>query len=76
MRVYFRPTSWSWANAVETFFAAPTRRCLQCGAFHSLVDLRAAINRYLGQHNRKRKPFVWTADPTVSLRRLAEGIRL
>jgi hypothetical protein len=36
---------------------------LQCGVFHSLVDLQAAINRYLGEHNRKPKPFVWTADP-------------
>jgi hypothetical protein len=33
------------------------------GVFHSLVDLQAAINRYLGEHNRKPKPFVWTADP-------------
>ena len=40
-----------------------TRRRLQRGVFHSLVDLQAAINRYLGEHNRKPKPFVWTADP-------------
>jgi hypothetical protein len=61
------PTSCSWVNAVETFFASLTRRRLQCDAFHSLVDLQAAINRYLGQHNRKPKPFVWTADPDRTL---------
>jgi transposase len=53
---HFTPTSCSWANAVETFFAALTRRRLQRGAFRSLVDPQAAINRYLGEHNRKPKP--------------------
>jgi hypothetical protein len=36
---------------------------LQRGGFRSLVDLQAAINRYLGEHSRKLKPFLWTADP-------------
>jgi transposase len=57
---HFTPTSCSWANAVETFFASLTRRRPRRGAFHSLVDLQAAINRYLGEHNRKPRPFVWT----------------
>ena len=60
---HFTPTSCSWANAVEGFFATLTRQRLQRGVFHSLVDLQAAIHRYLGEHNRKSKPFVWTADP-------------
>ena len=38
-----------------------TRRRLRRGAFHSLVDLQAAINRYLAEHNANPKPFVWTA---------------
>jgi hypothetical protein len=50
---HFTPTSCSWANAVESFFATLTRRRLQRGVFRSLVDLQAAINRYLGEHNRK-----------------------
>jgi transposase len=49
---HFTPTSCSWPNAVETFFATLTRRRLQRGAFRSPVDLQAAINRYLGEHNR------------------------
>ena len=40
-------------NAVETFFATLTRRRLQRGVFHSLVDLQAAINRYLAEHNQQ-----------------------
>ena len=45
---HFTPTSCSWLNAVETFFATLTRRRLQRGAFHSLVDLQppsTAISR-------------------------------
>src|SRR5262249_45560666 len=70
---HFTPTSCSWANAVETFFATLTRRRLQRGVFHSLVDLQAAINRYLGEHNRKPKPFVWTADPNRIIEKLNRG---
>jgi transposase len=60
---HFTPTSASWLNAVEGFFARLTCRRLQRGVFHSLVDLQAAINRYLAEHNHDPKPFVWTADP-------------
>lgn len=47
---HFTPTSSSWLNAVEGFFAKLTRRRLQHGVFHSLVDLQAAINRFQ-EHN-------------------------
>lgn len=57
------PTSCSWLNAVETFFSAMTRRRLRRGVFRSLVDLQAAINRYLQEHNAAPKPFTWTATP-------------
>ena len=73
---HFTPTSCSWANAVESFFAALNRRRLQRGVFHSLVDLQAAINRYLGEHNRKPKPFVWTADPDHIIEKLNRGYQV
>jgi transposase len=57
---HFTPTSGSWLNAVETFFSALTRRRLKRGSFHSIVDLQAAINRYVDQHNDDPKPFTWT----------------
>ena len=57
---HFTPTSGSWLNAVETFFSALTRRRLKRGAFRSIVELQAAINRYLAEHNRAPQPFVWT----------------
>jgi len=60
---HFTPTSASWLNAVEGFFSALTRRRLKRGVFCSLVDLQAAINRYVAEHKKHPKPFVWTADP-------------
>ena len=61
---HFIPTSSSWLNAVEGFFAKLTRRRLKHGVFHSLVDLQAAINRFIEEHNQTgAKPFVWRADP-------------
>ena len=55
---HFTPTSGSWLNAVETFFSALTRKRIRRGSFHSVVDLEAAIKRYLAEHNRAPKPFV------------------
>ena len=60
---HFTPTSCSWLNAVETFFATLTKRTLRRGVFRSVVDLQATINRYVGDANRDPKPFTWTADP-------------
>jgi transposase len=60
---HFTPTSCSWLNAVEGFFAKLTKRRLKRGAFHSLVDLQAAINRFVAEQNANPKPFTWTADP-------------
>jgi len=60
---HFTPTSSSWLNAVEGFFAKLTRRRLKHGVFHSVVDLQAAINRFIKEHNMEPKPFTWRANP-------------
>ena len=61
---HFIPTSSSWLNAVEGFFAKLTRRRLKHGVFQSVVDLQAAINRFIAEHNiTEAKPFIWRADP-------------
>jgi len=67
---HYTPTSGSWLNAVESFFSAMTRRRLRRGVFHSLVDLEAAIHRYLAEHNADPKPFVWTATPEKIMAKL------
>jgi hypothetical protein len=61
---HFIPTSSSWLDAIEGFFAKLTRRRLKRGVFHSVVDLQAAINRFTAEHNEtKAKLFIWRADP-------------
>jgi len=70
---HFTPTSASWLNAVEGFFAKLTRRRLKRGVFTSIADLQAAINRYLAEHNHDPKPFVWTADPKRILAAVKRG---
>jgi hypothetical protein len=63
---HFTPISSSWLNAVEGFFAKLTRRRLKHGVFHSVVDLQAAINRFIAEHNEvEAKPFFWRAEPNV-----------
>src|ERR671921_1147797 len=72
---HFTPTSASWLNAVEGFFAALTKRRLRRGAFLGVVDLQAAINRYLAEHNVDPKPFRWKADPNAIIAAAARGHR-
>ena len=70
---HFTPTSASWLNAIEGFFAKLTKQRLKRGVFHSLVDLQAAINRYVAQHNTDPNPFVWTADPSNIIAAASRG---
>ena len=60
---HFTPTSASWLNAVEGFFAKLAKRRLKRGVFGSRVALQTAINRFIEEANQIPKPFVWTADP-------------
>jgi transposase len=48
---HLTPTSASWLNAVEGFFAVLTKRRLKRGAFVGIVDLQAAIHRYVADRN-------------------------
>ena len=61
--IHFTPTSSSWLNAVEGCFAKLTKRRLKRGVFGSVVELQAAINRFIAETNNDPKPFVWTANP-------------
>jgi transposase len=70
---HFTPTSCSWLNAVETFFAKLTKRRLKRGVFRSIVELQTAINLFLEEANHDPKPFVWTADPNRILAAVDRG---
>ena len=70
---HFTPTSASWLNAVEGFFAKLSKQRLKRGVFVSVVDLQAAINRFVLEHNVEPKPFTWTADPNKIIRAVRRG---
>jgi transposase len=69
---HFTPASGSWPNAVETFFSTLTRRRLRRGVFRSIVELQAAINHYLAEHNKNPSPFTWTKPADNILDKLAD----
>src|SRR5262245_8115624 len=60
---HFTPTSASWLNAVESFFAKLTKKRLKRSVFRSLQELKDAIHRFLDDTNANPKPFTWTKDP-------------
>jgi transposase len=70
---HFTPTSASWLNAVEGFFATLSKRRLKRGVFRSVTDLQAAINRFLDDHNANSKPFQWVADPDKIINAVKRG---
>ena len=57
---HFTPTSSSWINQIERFFALLTERQIRRGAHRSTAELEAAIERYIEAHNRDPRPFRWT----------------
>ena len=67
------PTSCSWLNAVEGFFAKLSKRRLKRGVLRSIVDLQVAINRFLDETNDNPKPFIWTADPDQIIAAVKRG---
>ena len=57
--VHFTPTSSSWINQVERFFALLSEQQIKRGAHRSVVELEAAITAYIKLRNAKPKPFRW-----------------
>jgi transposase len=65
--LHFTPTSASWLNLVEGWFALLTRRRLQRGVFTSTAELEATIQTYIDQTNAQPKPFIWTKSADAIL---------
>jgi transposase len=62
--LHFTPTSGSWLNLVERWFAELTRRKLRRSSHRSVQDLETDVTAWIEQWNADPKPFVWikTAD--------------
>lgn len=59
-QVHFTPTSSSWINQVERFFANLTEKQLRRGIHRSTLELETAIKGYIKTVNAEPKPFKWT----------------
>jgi transposase len=71
--LHFTPTSASWLNMVERFFAEITRNRIRRGVFNSVAELKAAIAQYLENHNADPKPFIWTKSAGQILEKVARA---
>jgi hypothetical protein len=72
-KLHFTPTSASWLNLVERFFAEITTKRIRRGIFRSVAEFKDTIHDYLDRHNAGPKPFVWTktADAILTKERRA-----
>jgi transposase len=69
--LHFTPTSSSWLNLVERWFAELTNRKLRRSAHHSVAELEADITAWIETWNTAPKPFVWTKTADEILANLA-----
>ena len=63
---HFTPTSASWINQVERWFAEITRQQIRRGTYRSIRDLEAAIKEYTAAYNENPKPSSGRNRPTAS----------
>ena len=68
--MHFTPTSSSWLNMVERFFADLTGDVIRTGSFTSVHDLVRHINAYLAARNTAPVPYVWKATGAQTLAKI------
>jgi len=69
-QMHFTPTSASWLNLVERWFAVITNQAIRRGSFDSVRRLERAIARFLAHWNEDAKPFRWTKSPKEIRRKI------
>jgi len=68
--VHFTPTSSSWLNQIERWFAEITRKRIRRGTFHSVRDLIQTIHDYIRHYNQNPRPFQWVASASRIIRKV------
>lgn len=68
--VHFTPTASSWLNLIERWFREITDKRIRRGVFHSVKQLVATIDTYIGEHNDNPRSFVWTAKAETILEKV------
>jgi transposase len=69
-KTHFIPTSSSWLNLVERWFAELTGKAVRRGSFASVPDLIEAIFQFIKHWNKEGKAFIWTAKAEDILEKL------
>jgi len=69
--LHFTPTSSSWVNLVERWFAEITSKRIRRGSFGNVKELIMAIKHYIESHNQNPKVFVWTASVESIMRKIS-----
>lgn len=69
-KVHFTPTSASWVNQVERWFAEITRKRIRRGTFGSVRELERAIRAYIRDHNKNPHPFRWVATANTIIKKV------
>jgi transposase len=73
--LHFTPTSSSWLNLVERWFAELTNRKLRRSAHRSVLELEVDVRKWVNEWNKAPKPFVWTKTADQILDTLATYCR-
>jgi transposase len=68
--VHFTPTSSSWINQIERWFAEITRKQIRRGTFRSVRDLINTIHDYIRIYNKNPRPFQWVASASRIIRKV------
>ncbi len=68
--VHFTPTSSSWLNQIERWFADITRKRIRRGTFRSVRELIKAIRDFVRHYNRNPQPFQWVASANQIVRKV------
>ena len=74
--LHFTPTSSSWLNLVERWFAELTNRKLRRSAHRSVTELENDIRKWINEWNKDPRPFVWTKTADAILETLAAYCKL
>jgi transposase len=69
-QLHFTPTSSSWLNQIERWFAEITRKRIRRGTFRSVRDLVRTINDYIRIYNKNPRPFQWVAGASRIIRKV------
>jgi transposase len=70
-QVHFTPTSASWLNLVERWFAELTNRKLRRSAHRSVTELKTDVRAWINAWNAEPTPFIWTKTADEILETLA-----